>query len=285
MHSIHDLPEDVLLEVLSRIPCQDLIHCCRLVCSHWKDVIDLPTLWKRKCQLEFFFLSSGIRNPGDWRCLYFLFKLKKNLIKNPCAEENFNSWQIDSNGGHRWVIEDLPGDHGQPFPQPNIQKYFVTSFHECKKSQLIDLMKEGYWETLMDEVQPDIVVTDWYAARDDCGCKYEVCVQLLSIDYVVLQEYKPEPVIIQQWSDAKWRKMSHTFRKYGPGVRYIKFQHGGQDTRFWAGWYGVRVTCSSLVIEPPGPKVSTPWTRHPVSGRLVRGASDLQQPGDRAARP
>ncbi|KAJ1145286.1 hypothetical protein NDU88_011577 [Pleurodeles waltl] len=179
--------------------------------------------------------------------------LKKNVLKNPCAEENFDSWQIDSNGGDEWVIEDLPGVHGQPFPQPSIRKYFVTSFGNCKKSQLIDLKKEGYWESLMDEVQPDIVVTDWYAARHDCGCRYEVCVQLLSIDYIVLQEYEPEPVIIEQWSDAKWRKMSHTFRKYGPGVRYIKFQHGGQDTQFWAGWYGVRVTCSSLVIEPPGP--------------------------------
>ncbi|XP_078498352.1 F-box only protein 6-like isoform X2 [Lissotriton helveticus] len=206
MHSIHDLPEDVLLEVLFRVPCKDLIHCCRLVCRQWKDVFDSPTLWKRKCQLEFSFLSSSIRNPGDWKCLYLRFKLKKNLIKNPCAEENFNSWRLDSNEGDKWAIEDLPGAHGRPFPQPNIRKYFVTSYCDSTKSQLIDLKKEGFWGTLVDAVQPDIVVTDWYAARHDCGCKYRVCVQLLSIDYVVLQEYRPELVIIEQWSDALWRK-------------------------------------------------------------------------------
>lgn len=31
----------------------------------------------------------------------------------------------------------------------------------CLKSQLVDLKAEGYWEELMDEFRPDIVVTDW----------------------------------------------------------------------------------------------------------------------------
>ncbi|XP_069466021.1 F-box only protein 6-like isoform X1 [Ambystoma mexicanum] len=251
MLSINDLPEDVLVELLSHVAEYDLIHCCRLVCSLWRDVVDMPTLWKRKCQLEGFSPKGGIRIPDDWKSFYFLFKLRKNLIRNPCAKEGFNSWRIDEDGGDKWAIEELPGGHGQPIPLPDVKKYFVTSFSDCKKSQFIDLKADGYWEELMDEVQPDIVVTDWYAARYDCGCQYEVCVQLLSEDFIVLQEFCPEPVLIDQWSDAKWRQMSHTFRNYGPGVRHIKFQHGGKDRQFWAGWYGVRVTSSSLVIEPP----------------------------------
>ncbi|XP_069466026.1 F-box only protein 6-like isoform X2 [Ambystoma mexicanum] len=219
MLSINDLPEDVLVELLSHVAEYDLIHCCRLVCSLWRDVVDMPTLWKRKCQLEGFSPKGGIRIPDDWKSFYFLFKLRKNLIRNPCAKEGFNSWRIDEDGGDKWAIEELPGGHGQPIPLPDVKKYFVTSFS--------------------------------YAARYDCGCQYEVCVQLLSEDFIVLQEFCPEPVLIDQWSDAKWRQMSHTFRNYGPGVRHIKFQHGGKDRQFWAGWYGVRVTSSSLVIEPP----------------------------------
>lgn len=31
----------------------------------------------------------------------------------------------------------------------------------CRKSQVIDLRAEGYWEELMDTTQPKIVVKDW----------------------------------------------------------------------------------------------------------------------------
>lgn len=48
-------------------------------------------------------------------------------------------------------------------------------------------------------------------------------------------------------------QVSHTFSNYPPGVRYIWFQHGGVDTHYWAGWYGPRVTNSSITIRPPLP--------------------------------
>uniref|UniRef100_A0A8C0IFD7 FBA domain-containing protein n=1 Tax=Bubo bubo TaxID=30461 RepID=A0A8C0IFD7_BUBBB len=124
-------------------------------------------------------------------------------------------------------------------PNPRVQKYFVTSYGPCFKSQLITLQKEGYWNQLMDEKRPEIVVKDWYAARFDCGCRYELTVRLLSEDYIVLDENFPLSL-----------QISHTFQNYPAGVRYIWFQHGGQDTQFWAGWYGVRVTNSSITIGP-----------------------------------
>lgn len=31
----------------------------------------------------------------------------------------------------------------------------------CFKSQLITLKKEGYWNELMDEKRPEIIVKDW----------------------------------------------------------------------------------------------------------------------------
>ena len=44
-------------------------------------------------------------------------------------------------------------------------------------------------------------------------------------------------------------KVSHKFSDYGPGLRFISFEHGGQDTKYWDGWYGVRVTASSVTLE------------------------------------
>lgn len=45
-------------------------------------------------------------------------------------------------------------------------------------------------------------------------------------------------------------QLTHVFQNYGKGVRYIRFIHGGKDTQFWAGWYGVRVTDSCVEICP-----------------------------------
>uniref|UniRef100_A0A8C0HGM3 F-box protein 6 n=1 Tax=Buteo japonicus TaxID=224669 RepID=A0A8C0HGM3_9AVES len=202
MTTICDLPEDVLVELLSLLPAQDLIRTCRLVCTQWRYVVDLTTLWKRKCQREGFYIQNLDRSVSDWKIFYMLCSLKRNLIKNPSAEENFQHWKLDNNEGDKWKIEDLPGTHGKDMPDPKVHKYFVTSYGPCFKSQLITLQKEGYWNQLMDEKRPEIVVKDWYAARFDCGCRYELTVRLLSEDYIVLEEFHPEPVVIEQWNDS-----------------------------------------------------------------------------------
>ncbi|KAM3922708.1 F-box only protein 44 [Leptodactylus fuscus] len=250
MSGMNDIPEGVLLEILSAVPGPHLILCGRLVCSLWKDIIDSPTLWKTKCYRAGFVSKHCKRNPPDWRAFYFLLLRKRNLLQNHIAEDDFKNWDINRNGGDQWKVEVLPGEHGKPFPDIKVKKYFVTSYGKCLKSQTIDLKREGYLDEFMDVVQPHIVIKDWYAARHDCGCHYQILVQLLSQDKTVIAEFQPEHVFIEQWSNAEWSQIEHTFKNYGPGVRYIYFEHGGKDTQFWAGWYGIRVTNSSVTIDP-----------------------------------
>lgn len=50
-----------------------------------------------------------------------------------------------------------------------------------------------------------------FAARPDCGSKYQLCVQLLSSAHAPLGTFQPDPATIQQKSDAKWREVR------GPG--------------------------------------------------------------------
>lgn len=45
-------------------------------------------------------------------------------------------------------------------------------------------------------------------------------------------------------------QISHTFTDYGPGVRFVRFEHSGQDSVYWKGWFGARVTNSSVWVEP-----------------------------------
>lgn len=108
------------------------------------------------------------------------------------AEEGFAGWHILENGGDKWAVEGLFAKH----PNEAVQKNFVTSYGRvsttsgpeikllllymhhcngsviisepfsvfcrmCKKSQLINLEEEGYSPSFMDNVQPDIKISDW----------------------------------------------------------------------------------------------------------------------------
>ncbi|XP_046939588.1 F-box only protein 6 isoform X1 [Lynx rufus] len=309
--SINDLPENILLEVFTHVPARQLLLRCRLVCSLWRDLIDLVTLWKRKCLREGFITEDGDQPVADWKIFYFLRSLHRNLLRNPCAEDFKvqTSWVLlaplrpvsammpSHSRGYGFLADRFqrrrPLEGGEPPRRPRdrlsrlqSQEVLCHIFWEyeftkvpslgplhwghmpprhrmCLKSQLVDLKAEGYGEELLDTFRPDIVVKDWFAARADCGCTYHIRVQLASADYIVLASFEPPPVTIDQWNNAKWTEVSYTFSDYPPGVRHILFQHGGKDTQFWAGWYGPRVTNSSIVISPKMTRNLAPCTALP----------------------
>ncbi|KAJ0064378.1 hypothetical protein NL108_006393, partial [Boleophthalmus pectinirostris] len=115
---------------------------------------------------------------------------------------NFKYWQILSNGGDRWKIESPM----LPHPNENVQKNFVTSYGMCLKSQIIDLKLEGYNPSFMDQYQPPIKITDWYAARWDCACEYTIKVELLSGNKKCTQKFEPETIYFEQWNDQQWHQ-------------------------------------------------------------------------------
>ncbi|XP_051518640.1 F-box only protein 44-like [Myxocyprinus asiaticus] len=244
--SVQAFPLAVVEEILLNLPAQQVVRVCRLVCHEWKELVDSAAHWKERCRREGLQPCDASRPPANWRMFYFLAKKRHNMLKNPRAEDELNGWKIVQNGGDRWKIE----DNSVEIPNNTVPKCFVTSYYLCMKQQLIDLKKEGYSPAFMDHLQPDIKITDWYAPRWDCGSQYEICVELLDQKKKVMSTYQPEPVFFPQWNDQQWCQMTHVFKDYGPGVRFIRFTHGGKDTQYWAGWYGIRITNSSVEICP-----------------------------------
>nr|XP_051690335.1 uncharacterized protein LOC127487752 isoform X1 [Oryctolagus cuniculus]XP_051690336.1 uncharacterized protein LOC127487752 isoform X1 [Oryctolagus cuniculus] len=114
--SINALPEHILLELFAHVPARQLLLHCRPVCSLWRDLIDLATLWKRKCLREGFITEAWDQPVADWKIFYFLRSLHRNLLHNPCAEEGFEFWSLDVNGGDEWKVEDLSKDQRKEFP-------------------------------------------------------------------------------------------------------------------------------------------------------------------------
>uniref|UniRef100_A0A3Q4B415 Uncharacterized protein n=1 Tax=Mola mola TaxID=94237 RepID=A0A3Q4B415_MOLML len=238
------VPLDIVEELFLNLPPHQVVHVCRLVCHQWKEVCDSESLWRERCRREGYRLREASKAPEDWRLFYFLCKMRRNLLKNPRGENKMKDWQILENGGDRWKVEEVMVPH----PNEAVQKHFVTSYQMCRKSQIIDLSVEGYNPSFMDHFQPDIKISDWYAPRWDCGSQYEIRVELLNERKRPVTTFAPETVYFEQWNDQQWNQMIHVFQNYGPGVRYIRFTHGGKDTQFWAGWYGIRVTDSCVEI-------------------------------------
>ncbi|XP_056305077.1 F-box only protein 6-like isoform X2 [Danio aesculapii] len=243
---IPDVPLTVVEEVLLNLPARHVVKECRLVCHEWKELVDSAAHWKERCRREGIQPCDASRPPDDWRQFYFITTKRRNLIKNPIADDEFQGWEIVENGGDRWQVE----NNRRPLPDNTITQCFVTSYRLCLKRQLIDLQKEGYSAAFMDQLQPHIKISDWYGPRRDCGCEYQICVELLDQKKNRLSVFQPEKVFIKSWNDEPWGHMIHVFKDYGPGVWFIRFTHGGKDTQFWAGWYGIRVTNSSVEICP-----------------------------------
>ncbi|XP_029475712.1 F-box only protein 27-like [Rhinatrema bivittatum] len=241
------LPDELLLLVLSFLPGRELLWNCRRVCRRWRCLVDSPCLWRVKCERERrTSLLEAARCCPDlpWGRVYLKEPFARNLLRNPCGTEQFQHWKLQ-HGGDRWSVE----NNRSHLEGAKAQSCFVTSFNWCIKWQVIDLLKEGLWEKLLDHHQPEILVTDWYAGRNDCGCVYSIHVKLLAADKTsVIATFQENPEPIPQWNDEQYHQVSHVFRNYGPGVRFVHFLHKGKDTQFWAGHYGARISNSTVMV-------------------------------------
>ncbi|XP_065115239.1 F-box only protein 2-like [Paramisgurnus dabryanus] len=165
--------------------------------------------------------------------------MAKNLLKNPYGDDDFSNWELTQNGGDKWEIHTMT--------ENAVASYFCTSHELCLKKQVIILLQSGYDAAYLDSA-PEVTVRDWYATRHDCGGVYRLTVSLLNENREVIATFKPDDVTVP--AETTWTQVTHTFTGYGRGLRFISFEHGGKDNKKWKGWYGIRVTGSSVTIPP-----------------------------------
>ncbi|KAL4225319.1 F-box associated region [Mactra antiquata] len=248
-----NIPEDILWEVLIRVPAKDIVKSCARVCKQWHYIIESKHFWIQKCSEKHQYSRELIQilADDDFKKLYFRSPYQTNLILNPCAEKGLDDWVINRRGGNGWKCEEPCGcDPIVNYTYDNQNKdikCWVTSYHECTKSQTIDLLARGCSKYILDVVKPDICISEWYAGRFDCSMKYILNVKLLG-------EKKGNS--LKAWShiDEKpagrdWFKAQHTFTDYPSGVRFIEYSHTGVDGQFWAGWYGAKMTLSTVKLD------------------------------------
>ncbi|XP_060113779.1 F-box only protein 17-like [Heteronotia binoei] len=203
------LPQELLVLILSWVPGPTLVTVGRLVCREWRDLIDGPVLWKLQgerdpSKREAFraALEAAHHCPRmEWARVGVLQPFGRNLSKS--------RRKLDLHPPCRLGVLDTSYLEDNP----------------CWISYFIDLVKEGLWEDLLDAFQPDIFISDWWGTHEKCSCTYNLYVLLLAADRsTVISRFDTKMDRAGEWN-ISFQQPSHVFRKYGPGVRYLRFQH------------------------------------------------------------
>ncbi|XP_052768996.1 F-box only protein 6-like [Mya arenaria] len=260
---LNNFPDDILFEILLRVPTRDLVKSCVYVCKQWHDTIASRSFWKEKCIQDRIFSQHCWDHLGNrdenYKRLYIKHPYERNLIKNPDASKELSEWQVVYNGGNGWRMETEPIG-SDPVSRFNDEckgtvGCWVSSYGKCAKYQVVDLMAAGCSEYVLDHIRPAIHVSEWYAARFDCGAVYKMKVVLLSEktgefwsasskDTNCRYSFKETLPSGRAWFQAK-----HTFTDYPTGIRYVGFYHEGKDTQFWAGHFGAKMTLASVILD------------------------------------
>lgn len=81
-------------------------------------------------------------------------------------------------------------------------------------------------------------------------CVYELHVWLLAADrHTIIAQHHVAPRTSGRGPPGHWVQVSHVFRQYGPGVRFVHFLHKTKNRQEPGGLRRTRVTDSSMSVQ------------------------------------
>uniref|UniRef100_A0A8D2E1U9 F-box only protein 50 n=1 Tax=Sciurus vulgaris TaxID=55149 RepID=A0A8D2E1U9_SCIVU len=193
-------------------------------------------------------LGGGLELPArlTWKLLLLRRPLYRNLLRSP-NPEGINIYQPAPPTGPTWQpLEALGNFRGWHIRTEKLQQDLSWTV----KQQCVNLLAEGLWEELLDDEQPDVTVMDWYEDSRLDQCVYELHVWLLAGDCrTVIAQHHVAPRSSGRGPPGRWIQVSHVFRQYGPGVRFVHFLHKTKNRTEPGGLRRTRVTDSSVSVQ------------------------------------
>lgn len=254
MFPLAELPEICLIRILSFLPGKDLLLVYSRVNKAWKSLIESQHLWHQKCERLQILFEGLIDDTFDFKRYFFQNPYTRNLLKNSKALDGVKHWSLTALADHyrndtMFIKEDYPAG-ADSLEKYIATKYYgevknwVTSYVYSSREQTIDLLNEGCHINVLDNIRPPLVISEWYAARFDCGSEFDFEVKLFA-------ENKKDLLDSFQFNcnlnaGRPWFQIKHVFDAYPPGVRFIHFRHGGKDRKYWAGHYGVKMALPTV---------------------------------------
>ncbi|KAM9046751.1 F-box only protein 50 isoform 3-T3 [Megaptera novaeangliae] len=181
-----------------------------------------------------------------WKLLFLQRPLYRNLLRSP-NPEGINIYEpAPPTGPTQQPLETLGNFHGWDIKTEELQQGLSWTV----KQQGVDLLAEGLWEELLDVERPHITVMDWYEDSRLDVCVYELHVWLLAADRrTVIAQHHVAPRTSGRGPPGHWVQVSHVFRQYGPGVRFVRFLHKTKNRMERGGLLRTRVTNSSVSVQ------------------------------------
>ncbi|XP_012881658.1 PREDICTED: F-box only protein 50, partial [Dipodomys ordii] len=181
-----------------------------------------------------------------WTLLLLRRPLYRNLLRSP-NPEGINIYQpAPPTGPTQQPLEALGNFHGWYIGSEKLQHNLSWTV----KQQCVNLLAEGLWEELLDDEQPDVTVMDWFEDSRLDDCVYELHVWLLAADRrTVIAQHHVAPRTLGRGPPGNWIQVSHVFRQYGPGVRFVHFLHKTKNRIEPRGLRRTRVTDSSVSVQ------------------------------------
>ncbi|XP_029375035.1 F-box only protein 50 [Echeneis naucrates] len=222
--------------------------------------------WKTRCETEWSLQGAPMPDSLDWKSVYEAKPLGKNLLKNPSPHGLSKDTpppepelpEVPTRGPPRfqpdgdfsgWTtsVEVLPYDtSGIP---PGAVVCELPRYSWFSMEQVVDLKAEGLWDELLDEFQPEIAIQDWYEESQLHEYIYQLHVKLLGADKsTVISEHTVTPKEDCSTYSHTWKKVSHVFSNYGPGVRYVQFLHRLKNN-FMVEFYPTLFAESSVIVR------------------------------------
>ncbi|XP_004595236.3 F-box only protein 50 [Ochotona princeps] len=193
-------------------------------------------------------LGGGLQLPArlTWKLLLVRRPLYRNLLRSP-NPEGINIYQpAPPTGPTKQPLQALGNFRGWHIGTEQLQQGLSWTV----KQQCVDLLAEGLWEELLDDEQPDITIMDWYEDSRLDACVYELHVWLLAADRrSVIAQHHVAPQTGGRGPPGRWVQVSHVFRQYGPGVRFVHFLHKAKNRTEPRGLWRTRVTDSSVSVQ------------------------------------
>ncbi|KAG7250045.1 hypothetical protein CRUP_000623 [Coryphaenoides rupestris] len=203
--------------------------------------------WRARCQREWGLDAAATPDDVDWRSVFESKPLGRNLLRNP-APYGLTHDSPPPEAEHSEVRPE-----GPPRFQADGNYTDWTTSVEVLPLDSSGIPAEGLWDVLLDKYQPDIAIQDWYEESQLHQNIYRLHVKLLAADgQTVIAEQSVQPTEDLGKYSHTWKEVSHVFRGYGPGVRFVLFSHQVKN-QFMFELFPTLVTGSSVTVRPPKP--------------------------------
>ena len=275
------LPEFIIEKIFSNLQGKDLNNCT-LVCKKWYEVLQNEAFWRKKCVRDRRLTSQHITlfqkyELYESKRLYYSNMFNKNLLKNPCGNENFDHWfnpgflnftNVNVDRLKNIIVNHKKTPYRAPEPRDfrvetdnhgveafydknnNKIRNFATSFCFGGKMQIIELKTEyKLVEKLINKgMSVFLEISDNYIGKFGWGSFYSLHVFLFTDNFEMVDSYSINNEYLHA-SESNWQRAYHHFNLKKP-IRYVMFFHGGQaawtnldyDPQLWSQFYGAKMT-------------------------------------------